>query len=188
MALVASDIDYAAVPSIWVLDRESGKTYASDEIAFSKSNVELPGTLDSGPSRVNLESVKIAIDPVREPHTLVDGREAASATRLRAIGPDVCVDVLAHKLPGHEALGVVVPWSQVLFQYTVKDVALPARGSLWIEGERFDLPEDSWAILDHGRDRWPYDIMWNWGAGSLLKIPVACATSRRLWGLKFGDR
>lgn len=53
VALVASDIDYAAVPSIWVLDRESGKTYASDEIAFSKSKVELPGTLDSGPSRVN---------------------------------------------------------------------------------------------------------------------------------------
>ena len=24
----------------------------------------------------------------------------------------------------------------------------------------------SWAVLDHGRGRWPYDISWNWGAGS----------------------
>ena len=29
------------------------------------------------------------------------------------------------------------------------------------------LPEgESWAVLDHGRGRWPYDITWNWGAGS----------------------
>src|SRR5690606_23325261 len=28
------------------------------------------------------------------------------------------------------------------------------------------LGEDSWAVLDHGRGRWPYRISWNWGAGS----------------------
>ena len=28
------------------------------------------------------------------------------------------------------------------------------------------VSDDAWATLDHGRGRWPYDVSWNWGAGS----------------------
>ncbi|PKQ21702.1 MAG: DUF2804 domain-containing protein [Actinobacteria bacterium HGW-Actinobacteria-5] len=67
----------------------------------------------------------------------------------------------------HDCLAVVVPWSGERFQYTVKDVALPASGTLVVGEGRYDIPAgESWAVLDHGRGRWPYDVVWNWGAGS----------------------
>jgi len=105
--------------------------------------------------------------------------EVEGGTRLRAYGlakgtPDcgggfgeVRCDVVAGRPPGHEALGVVVPWSETRFQYTVKDVARPARGWIELDGVRFELPAgESWAMLDHGRGRWPYSMWWNWGAGA----------------------
>ena len=66
----------------------------------------------------------------------------------------------------HDCLAVVVPWSRNRFQYTVKDVALTAAGVVTIGGKDHAVPETSWAVLDHGRGRWPYDVRWNWGAGS----------------------
>ena len=64
-------------------------------------------------------------------------------------------------------MAVVVPWSSTRFQYTVKDVARPASGSLTVEGVTYDVPAgESWAVLDHGRGRWPYNVRWHWGAGS----------------------
>ena len=36
-----------------------------------------------------------------------------------------------------------------------------------MDGVRHDVVEgESWATLDHGRGRWPYEVRWNWGAGS----------------------
>ena len=89
------------------------------------------------------------------------------ATRLRARIPGASCDVVATLPAGHERLAVVVPWNERLFQYTVKDLARPASGTLTLDGETIELPAgESWAVLDHGRGRWPYDVRWNWGAGS----------------------
>ncbi len=77
------------------------------------------------------------------------------------------VDVRVERPPGHECLAVVVPWSARRYQYTVKDLALPASGRVVIDGVEVAVPaESSWAVLDHGRGRWPYAVTWNWGAGS----------------------
>jgi len=97
----------------------------------------------------------------------IDIDEVDGGTRLRAAGSRVRVDITAERPPGHESLGVVVPWTDRLFQYTVKDVARPAVGTVWVDGEAYDVPAgESWAVLDHGRGRWPYAMHWNWGAGS----------------------
>jgi hypothetical protein len=68
-------------------------------------------------------------------------------------------------VPGQESLGVVVPWSDRLFQYTVKDVCRPVTGRLDVAGSSYDAG-GGWAVLDHGRGRWPYSLTWNWAAGS----------------------
>jgi len=94
----------------------------------------------------------------------------------------VRLDVLAQRPEGHEAMGVVVPWSARRFQYTVKDVARPARGRLWVDGVEHTVADgDSWAVLDHGRGRWPYAVHWNWGAGSGL-------VDGRVIGVQVGGR
>jgi hypothetical protein len=89
-----------------------------------------------------------------------------AGTQISAQAPGVVVDVFAARPPDHESLGVVVPWSDRLFQYTVKDVARPLTGSLTIAETAYDA--SGWAVLDHGRGRWPYSLTWNWAAGSGL--------------------
>jgi hypothetical protein len=62
-------------------------------------------------------------------------------------------------------MSVVVPWDERRFQYTVKDVGRPVAGRIAVAGTAYDVgPADSFAVLDHGRGRWPYSVSWNWGA------------------------
>ena len=170
VALVVSDIDYAAVHGLWLLDRTSGETVSYDAIGVLGRSVTLPGTLGAGPVRAFTKKLLIALDEV-------DG-----GTRLRARTARVQIDVTAHRPAGHESLGVVVPWTDRLFQYTVKDVARPATGTLSVDGVTVEVPAgESWATLDHGRGRWPYAVRWNWGAGS-------GRTDGRVIGLQVGGR
>lgn len=155
VTLTVSSIDYAAVHEVRVLDRVTGEVVATNAIGILSGSATLPGTLAAGPARARTRNLTIDIDEV-------DG-----GTRLRAQTPRIRLDVIVWRPDGHEALGVVVPWNDRLFQYTVKDVARPAAGTLWIDDAKFAVPSGtSWAMLDHGRGRWPYSMLWNWGAGS----------------------
>ncbi|TIC89024.1 DUF2804 domain-containing protein [Nocardioides sp. GY 10113] len=155
VALTVSDIDYAGVNSVWALDRTSGEEIAVEALGLLGRGTVLPGTLGSGPAHARARGLAIDVE------------EVAGGTRLRCRTDRVEVDVLAHRPEGHECLGVVVPWSDRLFQYTVKDVARPATGRIVVDGVALELPAgESWATLDHGRGRWPYASDWNWGAGS----------------------
>lgn len=169
-ALVVSDIGYAAVPSLFVLDRRSGEQISVDAISPLGRGTSLPGTLDRGPARARTKHLAIDIDPTPD------------GTRLRARSERVDLDVIAHLVPGHDRLGVVVPWSDRLFQYTVKDPARPVVGHLVVDGTAYRTADGaSWATLDHGRGRWPYAISWNWGSGSGI-------VGGRTVGLQLGGR
>ncbi len=170
VAVVVADIGYAAVPSLFVLDRRTGEQIAVAASSPLGRGTTLPGTLDEGPARARTKGLLIDIDPT------------ASGSRVRARAERVDLDVIAHLPPGHERLGVVVPWSERLFQYTVKDPARPAAGRLVVDGSTHATAEGtSWATLDHGRGRWPYAICWNWGSGSGI-------VGGRTIGLQVGGR
>ncbi|MFC7788019.1 DUF2804 domain-containing protein [Microbacterium sp. MAHUQ-60] len=152
IGLTVSSIDYAAVHEVWVLDRRTEQTWHRSVTNIPPRGVRLPSSLEQGPSRARAKDLEIDIDELPE------------GTRLRARIPGAVLDVVALLPEGHERLAVVVPWSTTRFQYTVKDVARPASGTLVLDGVRHVL--QGWAVLDHGRGRWPYDVAWNWGAGS----------------------
>lgn len=165
LALTMSSLDYAAVHEVWVFDRSTGVGWGRSATVLPARDVLLPASLGYGQARARAKGLAIAVDE------LVDG------TRLRvrvdsARSDDgrrapVSFDVVATRPPGHECLAVVVPWTQRRFQYTVKDVARPAAGTVTIDGVTHEVAAgSSWAVLDHGRGRWPYDVHWNWGAGS----------------------
>lgn len=157
VSLTVSSIDYAGVSEVWVFDRETGAEHQRVVIAPFARGTVLPPSLATGPSSVRVKDLEIDID------------ELADGTRLRVRIPGVEADLVAATPAGQESLGVVVPWSPTRFQYTVKDVARPTTGHITVDGVDYPVggtTGEAWAVLDHGRGRWPYDVRWNWGAGS----------------------
>ncbi|MFI9629892.1 DUF2804 domain-containing protein [Streptomyces sp. NPDC052042] len=91
------------------------------------------------------------------------------------------IDLFAALPTGHETLSVVVPWDERRFQYTSKHTARPASGTVRVGDRVLEFGEDAWAVLDHGRGRWPRSVDWNWGAAS-------GRTDGHTVGLQFGGR
>ena len=156
VGLTVSAVDYAGIEGVWVFDRETKREWKADATIPLARGVELPPSLGEGPARVTTKTLSIEI------------LEEESASRIRFRIPGVDAELVAVRPAGHEVLGVVVPWSTTRFQYTVKDVARPATGTITFDGIQHAIDDDgdAWAVLDHGRGRWPYDVTWNWAAGS----------------------
>ncbi|MHA7135442.1 DUF2804 domain-containing protein [Oerskovia turbata] len=155
IGIVASSIDYAGVHGLYLLDRATGVETVSDVVMPLARGVVMPDRSGVGRVEARAKELAIAID------------QAPEATRIRAASREVSLDLTVPLPPGHESLGVVVPWGERLFQYTVKDVARPVHGTLTVRGTTHTISaDDSFAVLDHGRGRWPYAMTWNWAAGS----------------------
>lgn len=153
IGLTLSSLDYLALHECFVLDRRTGVERSQPMIAPLGLGAVLPDTLP----------------PLhawgRAPGVRVDFREDAAGTQLSArIG---AVEVEAFVDAAGDMLGVVVPWSERVFQYTVKAPARPVSGVLRVDGVTHAIPAgESWAVLDRGRGIWPHHIVWNWAAGS----------------------
>lgn len=175
LACTVASLDFLASAEVWIFDRATGRPVVEKGAAALGENgsaaATLPAGVETGTASYHGGGIDLTIEQV------------AGGTRLRASTEGGGFDVVAARPDGHERLAVVVPWSDDLFQYTVKDVSRPASGSVTVAGETFPIPEgDSWAILDHGRGRWPSSIAWNWGAGCGRDV------SGRTIGLQIGDR
>lgn len=160
LATTVSDIDYLSLHSVWLLDRATGEVIDVTALSPGSGSATLPPSAGQGPARARTKAITIDIEE------LPDG----TGTRLTGRTKRVSFDVLAERPAGHEALGVVVPWRRkgriARFQYTLKDVARPAGGTITVDGVTHSFDDDAWAVLDHGRGRWPYRVHWNWAAGS----------------------
>ena len=183
-----SDIDYAGVHTVWAYEIATGRLLDEGAIAPLAIGTRMPDSLGDGPvwggtSDPNGRLKAPGPGVIRARVDDIDGGARLQATAEAADGTSAAWDVHAGRLGAGESLGVVVPWSDTRFQYTVKDPLRPATGWIDFDGTRHELPEgESWAILDHGRGRWPYSMVWNWasGAGRL--------TDGRAVGLQFGGK
>ncbi len=170
VAITVADIDYLGLTSVYLLEYE-GREVSRTALRPFAHGVRLPHSLGAGPAA--------ALGPIRARiHDTADG------TRLRFScatdhGP-LHADLTVALPQGHETMSVVIPWSQRRFQYTSKHTARPAHGTVRLGRELLDFT-DAWGVLDHGRGRWPYDILWNWGAAS-------GHTDAHTVGLQFGGK
>ncbi|MFF5077195.1 DUF2804 domain-containing protein [Actinoplanes sp. NPDC000266] len=148
VGVVVSSLDYAGVHGLYVLDRVSGRETRADATILFDRNTVLPDR-SGGQVSATAGDLHITIDQ----------------DHIKASAPGMEIDLVVG--PGGESLGVVVPFSDRLFQYTVKDVGRPVSGTLRLSGTEYPVPpERSFAVLDHGRGRWPYAVTWNWAAGA----------------------
>lgn len=159
-----TSLNYAGMHALWVLDRRTGAEVETSTTTPLARDVHLPSRYGGGPTRARTSALAVAVDPAGP----TDGALRPGA-RIRAITPRVRLDLCADVPAGHECLGVVVPWTDRQFQYTVKDVALPVHGKLWVDDEEVTVGTDgqaAWATSDFGRGRWPYTVVRSRGAGS----------------------
>ncbi|CND70978.1 Protein of uncharacterised function (DUF2804) [Mycobacterium tuberculosis] len=155
IGLVASSIDYAGVHGVWVLDRETGEEFAKDAVVPFARGAVFPDRSGAGEASVRGGGVAVGV------------RQSPSGSRVRALAPGVAdLDVEIPLPDGHESLGVVIPWGPRRFQYTVKDVGRPVAGRLTLPSGEHEIGEGAFAVLDHGRGKWPYRMTWNWAAAS----------------------
>jgi hypothetical protein len=169
IGLTISSLDYAGVHSIYVLDRRTGTETVRSALEPLARSTTLPDRSGVGTARATAGGLRLSF------------AASPAGTRISAEAPGVVLH--AEVGPGAESLGVVVPWSPRRFQHTVKDLGRPVSGTLRLGHELLALgPDDgSFAVLDHGRGRWPYDITWNWAAG------WGTVAGRRI-GLQLGGR
>ncbi|NYG59208.1 hypothetical protein BJ980_002131 [Nocardioides daedukensis] len=154
VGVVVSSLDYAGVHSLYVLDRATGRELSPEAVVPLARGTVLPPTSGVGTAYARGKDFEIRI-----------AQPGDGSVRLTAQAEDVALDLRIGA--GNDALGVLVPWSERRFQYTLKDVGRPVDGTLTIEGVEHPVSSaDSFAVLDHGRGKWPYSMTWNWAAGS----------------------
>ncbi len=155
LSVTISHIDYLALHQVWFVDLASGEQIDVGAIVPLARGPVLPDTSGGGPARARAKALSIDLIP------------NTAGVRLVAHTDRIDADIQIARPDGHESMGVVIPWSDKLFQYTVKENTLPASGTLKVDGQTRVLPEgETWAVLDHGRGKWPYSTTWNWGSGS----------------------
>ena len=152
VGVTVSSLDYAGLESLYVLDRQTREEVSIDAVVPLARGVLLPERCWTGPAHASADGLTIDVD------------ETPDGTSIRAVHGEVSLEVVVEAPPEHECLAVVVPWSRRRFQYTVKDLGRPVRGALNLGGERVEIGPSAFAVLDHGRGRWPYSIRWNWSA------------------------
>lgn len=154
-----ADVDYLGLGTVWVLDRTTESQGGSTLMRPFGRGFQLPEQPCTGSMAARGGAVDIAIDERSDCTSIVArggrGDEAAS------------VDVSIDRPVGYESMNVVIPWSDRTFQFTSKQTARSATGTLRLGLKSWDLVDgEAWAVLDLGRGIWPYANRWNWAAAS----------------------
>lgn len=154
-----ANLDYAGLAFVYVADFVAGTV---DEITVVTPFGRGCAMPEEVAADLRFEHAGVRIDMLQEDTGVrirVHARELA--------GRKLEADLFARHPPGHESLGVVIPWDERTFQYTAKQNCLPANGALvWGDATIDFSGPDAFAVLDFGRGVWPRRCTWNWGAAS----------------------
>lgn len=164
VGLTLADLDFGTVIQIYIYDRETDKTYTWEEAGIppNRDNVRLPKTLPPFTAQGKVGGLEVQFSDNWETPEPTGGKTTTLKARAPASGSQPAVEVNLEVDARGESFGVVVPWSESRFQYTVKAPALPVSGSVKL-GDRSIQVSKGWAVVDRGRGRWPYTMKWNWG-------------------------
>lgn len=200
IGITISSLGYAGVNQLYVVDRATLSGPSIEAVTPLARGVELAETYGQ-PARFVSKNLSISITESWEngehlTHLRATGRLAgtrksvsagagAGAGAAAGAGTEVDVQVAVRRAAQDDALHVVVPWSTRRFQYTIKEPALPVQGTITFNGMTHEFgganDHQSFGVLDHGRGRWPYSMVWNWAAGS------GYVDGKRV-GLQLGDK
>jgi len=156
-SVTLSHIDYMGLAFAYYLDFETKSFIEQTVMTPFGQRFALPETVEG---ELRFQDPALSVLMKDEPG------QTRLAVTTRGFKQEPLVAEFAIDRPAdHETLNVVVPWSERRFQYTSKQEALPARGSVRLGNETISF-DGGFATLDFGRGIWPYKGFWNWAAGS----------------------
>lgn len=153
VALTFADVDYLGLAHVALWKYDSEEAVAKGALKFGGWRKNVPPGASRGPEfSVSGMGLRLSI------------AESPTGAKLSARSRRISLDIEVERPPGHETLNVLVPWSDLRFQFTSKQSCLPARGLAVVDGTeyRFGPENHGFATLDFGRGVWPYRTGWNW--------------------------
>lgn len=168
VALTISDLGYASLYSLSVIDFRLKKTAQVDSMkffTFHKTGLSPSSQRDNEVS-ISTEKLRIAFIKRGEKRHLVFG-----APKL--VLPDGSVGIdgnVTLTQPGQmESMNIATSWekNRRAFYLNEKVNCMSAEGTIRFGEDQKTLePGDVWGVLDWGRGRWTYQNRWFWGSGS----------------------
>lgn len=152
-----ADVELLQLGGAYVFDRRT-KLHIEKAVFQAPNTIDMPETT-SGDIVVEQPGMRVALT------------DEGSGTRIQVDAEDfggesLTADIVVRRPEGIETLNVVIPWSDVQFQYTSKQNTLPASGFVQLGDQRHEFGEPSFGCLDYGRGVWPEHTVWNWGGAS----------------------
>jgi len=179
VSVTYADVDYLGIVSVWWAEFASGRSGGRDVAVPLGRGVSLPDVPGSAPLTWHGRGLDLTVT------TDVAGTRLCAAWQERD-GTAASLEAHVAMPAAHEALHVVIPWSDTRFQYTAKHQARPARGSLTVDGDTRAFGGDdgeAWGVLDVGRGRWPYRTRWNWAGAAGRTTDGAHVVGLQLGGI-----
>lgn len=156
-----SHLDYAAVIFVYVLDLHTLHFHEKTTLVPLGKGVQMPEEVQES---VYFEGKEMIVSFEEQEDTSVI---YVNCPNFCGLNQPLSAKIIVQRPQNQESLNVVVPWGKSRFQYTSKQVALPAEGVVkWASKEYQFQPSDSFGCLDFGRGVWPYHSTWNWGSAS----------------------
>jgi len=152
-----ADIERLQLGGAYIFDRRTQR-HIEKIVLQSPNTIAIPETV-AGDMVIDHPDMRVALT------------DEGSGTRIRVEaanfgGMRVKADIIVERPEGHETLNVVIPWTNVQFQYTSKQNTLPASGYVRLNDERLAFAAPAFGCLDYGRGIWPEHTVWNWGSAS----------------------
>lgn len=156
-ATVIADVDYMKIGSVYFTQFNQSPAVEKTKIQFTKRNIHVPpspyeNAYFKNPS-MNLEYETLAEKTLLKAKTEIKGKPFLAEIEMNR-------DI------SFPTLNVVIPWSDIRFQFTSKQLPFPAKGKVSFGDELFEFNEqETFACLDYGSGKWKYKTDWNWSAG-----------------------
>jgi hypothetical protein len=152
-----ADVDIFQLGGAYIFDRRT-RRHIEKTVIQPANTIAIPETV-SGDMIIDHPKMRLALT------------DEGAGTRISVEagefgGVPLEVEVVVERPEGHETLNVVIPWSDIQFQYTSKQNTLPASGYVQLDHERLEFASPAFGCLDYGRGVWPEHTVWNWGSAS----------------------
>ena len=167
-----ADIERLQLAGAYIFDRRT-RRHVEKVVVVPTNTIAIPETV-AGDMVIDHPDMRVALT------------NQGSGTRIRVEAADfegmqLEADIIVERPDGHETLNVVIPWTDVQFQYTSKQNTLPASGYVQLDDERREFKSPAFGCLDYGRGVWPEHTVWNWGSASGIQ-------GGRMVGLNLGGQ